>query len=342
MSVSRISTEAVSICGIRRRKSLLFSSSIAEAGDRTATRSWDSCKKSRDSLSSWATRSSPSALINPKNWLRPRTNRPPPTPWFPTVTRPGSRGSASPIVWMISLSIPTRISTRSTWKNIPAPSTISYRRPLCLLSVEKARSFSSTSILITKCDCTRRFFWRRPRPMPRNDPEVVGESPKLFHQAVVKFFRPLATQELFDCFAPLEKLCAVTPIVARSWRRSRRAYSRSQVAQARDVPVEKDAMNAIVRHGEQERCEWLVLVVEDERRLAIELVYFELQGRAAGRRRDKGGDLSGALERRLKVANGPATPAFGPAVRDHHRVVRQHGDERVKIPRGCGLRERRE
>src|SRR5262245_16589908 len=177
MSVSRISTEAVSICGIRRRKSPLFSSSIAEAGDRTATCSWDSCKKSRHSLSSWATRSSPSALINPKNWLRPRTNRPPPTPWFPTVTRPGSRGSASLIVWMIRLSIPTRISTRSTWKKIPAPSTISYRRPLYLLSVEKARSFSSTSILITKCDCTRRFFWRRPRPMPRNDPE--GTAPDL-------------------------------------------------------------------------------------------------------------------------------------------------------------------
>ena len=60
---------------------------------------------------------------------------------------------------------------RSTWKNLPAPSTISYRRPLCLLSVEKARSFFSTSILITKCVCTRRFFWQRPRPMPRNDPE---------------------------------------------------------------------------------------------------------------------------------------------------------------------------
>jgi hypothetical protein len=39
--------------------------------------------------------------------------------------------------------------------------------------------------------------------------------------------------------------------------------SRPEVTQAPDVRVEKDAMDAIVCDGEQERCEWCVLVVED-------------------------------------------------------------------------------
>src|SRR5215510_3874868 len=129
---------------------------------------------------------------------------------------------------------------------------------------------------------------------------------------------------------------------AQSWRRSRRAVSRPQVAQARDIRVEKDAMDSVICDSEQERCEWRLLVVEDDRRLAIELVYFSLQVRAAGCRRNERGYLPSALERRLKVANAADTPASGPAIRDHHRVVRQHRDERVKVPCSCGLCERRE
>src|SRR5262249_18460569 len=50
-------------------------------------------------------------------------------------------------------------------------------------------------------------------------------------------------------------------IGAGTWRRSRRAVSRPQIAQARGVSVEKDSMDAIVCYGEQERCEWLVLLI---------------------------------------------------------------------------------
>src|SRR5262245_26373489 len=84
--------------------------------------------------------------------------------------------------------------------------------------------------------------------------------------------------------------------------------------------MEKDAMDAIVRYGEHERCEWLVLVVEDEGRLPIELMYFDLQVRAAGCRRDERGDLPGAVERRLKVANAFDAPASRPTICDHQRA----------------------
>src|SRR5262249_41512330 len=41
----------------------------------------------------------------------------------------------------------------------------------------KGQILFSTAILITKCPCPRRFFWPRPRPMPKNDPE--GNDPDL-------------------------------------------------------------------------------------------------------------------------------------------------------------------
>src|SRR5262249_23103382 len=126
---------------------------------------------------------------------------------------------------------------------------------------------------------------------------------------------------------------------AQSWRRSRRAVSRPQVAQARDIRVEKDAMDTVICDSEQERCEWRLLVVEDDRRLAIELVYFSLQVRAAGCRRNERGYLPSALERRPKVANAADTPASGPTIRDHHRVVRQHRDDPVNPPSTSALCE---
>src|SRR5262249_41457408 len=82
---------------------------------------------------------------------------------------------------------------------------ISYRRPLCLLSVEKARSFSSTSILITKCACTRRFFWRRPRPMPRNDPQ--GNAPRF--KGVVRRHYAYDPRR-FALFEPVDALLKIT------------------------------------------------------------------------------------------------------------------------------------
>jgi hypothetical protein len=88
--------------------------------------------------------------------------------------------------------------------------------------------------------------------------------------------------------------------------------------------VEKDAVDAVVRDGEQERCEGRVLLVEDQRRLTIEFVYFDCQIRAASRRHDERGDLCGALQRCPKVTNTCDAPASGTAIRNHHRVFGQH------------------
>jgi hypothetical protein len=92
----------------------------------------------------------------------------------------------------------------------------------------------------------------------------------------------------------------------------------------------------------QERREGRVLVVEDQRRLAVELVYLGVQIRVARGCHNECRDPRGAVERRPKVADAPGTPAFGPAIGDQHRVVRQHPDERVEITRVGGLGERPE
>ena len=59
--------------------------------------------------------------------------------------------------------------------------------------------------------------------------------------------------------------------------------------------MKKDAMNATVRDREQERGERRVLVIEDERRLAIELVHFRFEVDAAGGRRNERSDSRGTV-----------------------------------------------
>jgi len=105
------------------------------------------------------------------------------------------------------------------------------------------------------------------------------------------------------------------------------------------VGMEEDAVDAAVRNREQQRREWRVLVIENQRRLAIELVHFGLEVHAAGGRRDERGDSRGAGERRLQIANARGTPAFSAAVGDHHGVFGQHRDERLDVPVGCGAGE---
>ena len=51
----------------------------------------------------------------------------------------------------------------------------------------------------------------------------------------------------------------------------------TQVPQTLQVRMEEDAVDTAARDGEQQRRERLVLVVEDERRLTVELVHFGLQ-----------------------------------------------------------------
>jgi hypothetical protein len=88
-----------------------------------------------------------------------------------------------------------------------------------------------------------------------------------------------------------------------------------------------------------ERCEWRASLAEDERGLAIQFVHFGLQIRTAGCRRHERGNPPDAMQRLLKVANSCDAPAFCTAVRDHHRVLRQHCNERVEVARGRGLSE---
>jgi head-tail adaptor len=79
--------------------------------------------------------------------------------------------------------------------------------------------------------------------------------------------------ELAHIWATIRRLAGASP--------SRSIASRAQITQAPEVRVKKDAMDAVVSDGQEERCEWCVLVVEDERRLSIELVHFDFQIRAA-------------------------------------------------------------
>ena len=81
--------------------------------------------------------------------------------------------------------------------------------------------------------------------------------------------------------------------------------------------MKEDAVDSVVCDGEQERCEWSLLVIEDKRRLAIELVYLRLQVRAAGRRRDECGDPGSTLSSvflfllRCRSTSAPTTIRFG-------------------------------
>jgi hypothetical protein len=84
------------------------------------------------------------------------------TLWSQTAKRQGSKDSASLSVSMIRLSTHIR-SSRSTWKSIPEPSTISCRcRPYLLLG-RMGRFFFNTSTLIIKCGCPPMCFWRPPK-----------------------------------------------------------------------------------------------------------------------------------------------------------------------------------
>jgi hypothetical protein len=75
-------------------------------------------------------------------------------------------------------------------------------------------------------------------------------------------------------------------------------------------------VDAIVfRNGEQECCKWRASVVEDERRLAIQLVYLGLQIRVAGCGRDERGDPPGALKRLPKITNSSDAPALWTSAR---------------------------
>lgn len=80
--------------------------------------------------------------------------------------------------------------------------------------------------------------------------------------------------------------------------------------------MKEDAVDSVVCDGEQECCEWSLVIIEDKGRLAIELVYLRLQVRAAGRRRDECGDPCSTLEGGLKVANTGDTPTFGATISD--------------------------
>jgi hypothetical protein len=105
--------------------------------------------------------------------------------------------------------------------------------------------------------------------------------------------------------------------------------------------MEEDAVDPIVfRDGQQERCERRASVIEHERRLAIELVYFGLEVRAAGRRRHERGNSPGAMQWLLKIANSCDAPALCTSVGNHYGIRRQHGNERVEVARGRGLCER--
>jgi DNA-binding transcriptional regulator YhcF (GntR family) len=112
------------------------------------------------------------------------------------------------------------------------------------------------------------------------------------------------------------------------------------MTQAAQIGMEVDAMDAIVRDREQERREWRASFVEDKRGLAIELVHFGFQVRAAGCRRHERGNPPCPMQRLLKIANSSGAPAFRASIRDHHGILRQHGNERVNVARGRGLCER--
>jgi len=100
-----------------------------------------------------------------------------------------------------------------------------------------------------------------------------------------------------------------------------------------------DAMDAIVCDRQQKRREWRPSFVEDQRGLAIELVDFGFEVRAAGCRRHERGNPPCAMQRLLKIANSAGAPAFRTSIRDHYGILRQHGSERVNVTCGRGLRE---
>jgi hypothetical protein len=67
------------------------------------------------------------------------------------------------------------------------------------------------------------------------------------------------------------------PRTAPTSKETSRTASRPEVPQARGIRMKEDAVNATVGDAEQDRRKWRVLVVENERRLSIELVYFGIQ-----------------------------------------------------------------
>ena len=117
--------------------------------------------------------------------------------------------------------------------------------------------------------------------------------------------------------------------------------ARTQIPQALEVRVEEDPVDTAVRDGEQQRRERVVLVVEDERRLAVELVYFGLEIDAARCRSDERGDPRGARERCRQVTNARRLAGLrgrrrSPSPRPRASIA----TSAVDVPVRCGLAER--
>jgi hypothetical protein len=94
----------------------------------------------------------------------------------------------------------------------------------------------------------------------------------------------------------------------------------SEMPKTVGVGVEEDALDPTLGHREQDRRKWPIVVVEDQRRLAVELAPLDLEFRPTGGRGHESSHLSGARQRPAQVAHALEDSTLGPAVRDQHGV----------------------